>query len=93
MNNNGGDMAREIGQAKAAIEGQLGVPILGEAPKPKAQVLITLLSDGNVNFQASGDEIITRFLLSKGVSIYEQILARQLAQQGAQQAVDKAVGE
>lgn len=85
MGNNGGDMAREIALAKAAIEGKLGVPILGDAPKPTAQVLITLLPNGSVNFGATGDEIVTRFLLSKGASIYEAMIQGQLAktQQGA----------
>lgn len=84
MGTNGGDMRQEIEQARAHLKDALGVPLLGQAPPPRAQVVITLLANGQVNLQASGDEIVTRFLLSKGVSIYEQIIQGQLkAAEGA----------
>ena len=76
---NGHDMRNQIAKARAAVEAKLGVPLLGQPPKASAQVIITLQADGQVNFAASGDEIVTRFLLAKGAAIYEMILAQQTA--------------
>ena len=73
-------MARDIERAREAIKGALGVPVLGQSPAPRAQVTLTLLADGSVNCSWSGDEIVTRFLFSKGLSIFESAMAAALKQ-------------
>lgn len=80
--NNGGDMAREIELARLAVQQSLnGKPaIIGESV-PKAQLAVTLLSNGQVSCTWAGDEIVVRFLFSKGFSIYEASMAQALKEQ------------
>ncbi len=80
---NGNDMRHEIARARAAVEAKLGVPLLGQSPPPRAQVIITLQADGQVNCAWSQDEIMTRFLFSKGLAIFEQAVLAQVTPKAA----------
>lgn len=76
---------RDIQKARAEIGKFLrengSANLLGRQVQVTAQIVITLFDSGEVNFQNPGlDEIMTRFLLSKGQSIYDAAMTEQSQQ-------------